>query len=76
MRYEVEPFGTVVEGGLEQILAAIRSIHSRLSAEEIERFDLQVRIRQEPGEASIERETAGFRERTAGKPEGMPGLKA
>ncbi|MGH3031332.1 MAG: thiamine-binding protein [Gaiellaceae bacterium] len=72
MRYEAEPFGTVVEGDLEQILAAIRSIHGPFSADGIERFELHVRIRQEPGGASIERETAGFRERAAGKPEGMP----
>lgn len=54
----------------------LRSIHGPLSADGIERFELHVRIGQEPGEASIERETAGFRERTAGKPEGMPGLEA
>lgn len=76
MRYEVEPFGTVVEGDLEQILAALRSIHGRFNADGIERFELHVRIRQEPGEARIERETEGFWERAAGKPEGMPGLGA
>lgn len=76
MRYEVEPFGTVVEGDLEQILATLRSIHGRFNADGIERFELHVRIRQEPGEAKIERETEGFRERAAGKPEGMPGLGA
>jgi len=76
MRYEVEPFSTVVEGDLEQILAALRSIHGRFNADGIERFELHVRIRQEPGEARIERETEGFRERAAGKPEGMPGLDA
>lgn len=75
MRYEIEPFGTVVEGDLEQILAAIRSIHGRFSAEGPERFELHVRIRQEPGDASIERETAGFRERAKGRSEGMPGLE-
>lgn len=76
MRYEVEPFGTVVEGDLEQILAAVRSIHGRLSADGIERFELHVRVRQEPGEARIERETEGFRERSKSRPEGMPGLEA
>ncbi len=78
MRYEVEPFGTVVEGDLEQILAALRAIHGRLSTEGIDRFELHVRIRQEPGEATIERETAGFRERQAGVSgiEGMPGLES
>ena len=77
LTHEVEPFGTAVEGDLEQVLAALRAIHGRLSAEGIDRFELHVRIRQEPGEATIERETAGFRERQAGVSgiEGMPGLE-
>lgn len=45
LKHEVEPFGTAVEGDLEQILAALRAIHGRLSAEGIDRFELHVRIR-------------------------------
>jgi len=78
LRHEVEPFGTAVEGDLEQILNAVRRIHGRLVGEGIDRFELQVRLRQEPGDTSIERETAGFRERGAsesGVPP-MPGLEA
>ena len=64
MRYEVEPFGTVVEGELDQILAAVRNIHGRLNADGIERFELHVRIREEPGDTRIEREMEGFPEPT------------
>jgi uncharacterized protein YqgV (UPF0045/DUF77 family) len=52
LKHEVEPFGTAVEGDLEQILAALRAIHGRLSTEGIDRFELHVRIRQEPGVTS------------------------
>jgi uncharacterized protein YqgV (UPF0045/DUF77 family) len=37
--------GTAVEGDLEQILAALRGIHGRLSTEGID-FELHVRLRQ------------------------------
>ena len=71
LRHEVEPFGTVVEGDLEQILGVVRRIHARLAENGIERFDLTVRLRQEPGEVTLEREVEGFRERSAtGLPSG------
>jgi uncharacterized protein YqgV (UPF0045/DUF77 family) len=77
LRHEVEPFGTVVDGDLEQILTAVRGIHGRFAAEGVERFELHVRLRQEPGPATIERETAGFRKRGATEPgTSIPGLEA
>jgi uncharacterized protein YqgV (UPF0045/DUF77 family) len=78
LRHEVEPFGTVVDGDLEQILTAVRGIHSRFAAEGVERFELHVRLRQEPGPATIERETAGFRERGLSGPgtAAMPGFES
>ena len=60
LRHEVEPFGTVVDGDLEQILTAVRGIHGRFAAEGVERFELHLRLRQEPGPVTIERETAGL----------------
>jgi uncharacterized protein YqgV (UPF0045/DUF77 family) len=74
LRHEVEPFGMAVEGDL---LAALRGIHGRLSTEGINRVEVHVRLRQEPGDA-IERETACFRERHAGVAgiEEVPGLQS
>ncbi len=71
------PFGTVVDGGLKQILTAVRGIHERFATEGVERFELHLRLREEPRPATIEREAAGFRER--GVTEGaaaMPGLES
>jgi uncharacterized protein YqgV (UPF0045/DUF77 family) len=77
LSHEVEPFGTVIDGDLEQILSAVRRVHARLAAEGVERFELHLRLRQEPGEMSIEGETAGFRERPDRDrlPQPMPGLE-
>lgn len=77
LKYEVGAFGTVVQGELEQILAVINGIHGRLLAEGVERFDLGVRLREEPGGASIEREKQGFGEVGGGEPglQSMPGLE-
>lgn len=73
LRYEVEPFGTVIEADLEQALSLLRAVHARLAAEGIERFELELRLRQEPRTATIESETAGFRERSAAEA-GVPPL--
>jgi uncharacterized protein YqgV (UPF0045/DUF77 family) len=73
LRYEVEPFGTVVEADLEDVLSVLRAIHARLAADGVKRFDIQLRLRQEPGTTTIERETAGFRERSVGE-RGAPPL--
>src|SRR3954447_19867059 len=65
LTHEVDAFATAVVGDLEQILSAVRSVHARLAAEAVERFELHVRLRHEPGAAQLEHETAGFRDRAA-----------
>lgn len=63
LHYRVETFGTAVEGELDDILAAVRSIHARLLREGRERFELELRLREEPAKRGIADELAGFDER-------------
>jgi hypothetical protein len=55
----------------------VRKIHGRLAEDGIERFEVHVRLRQEPGDTSLEREVEGFRERVSSTgAAGAPGLGA
>ena len=60
LRYEVGALGTSVEGELDAILEAVRSIEHRLHAEDIERALIDVRLQLEPHPETLEHQVEGI----------------
>jgi len=60
LRYEVGALGTSVEGELDEILDAVRSIERRLEAENVRRALIDLRLQIEPHPETIEHQVEGM----------------
>lgn len=77
LRYDVTATGTCVEGDLEDILAAVRAIKTKLSGEGIERAVIELRLQLEPHPETLEHQVEGIapeREHVFGNPDGSTPL--
>lgn len=65
LRYEVGALGTSVEGELDAIFEAVRSIEHRLRAEDVQRALIDVRLQLEPHPETLEHQVEGITLRRA-----------
>jgi uncharacterized protein YqgV (UPF0045/DUF77 family) len=60
LRYEVGATGTAVEGELDEILEAVRSIDAMLHERGVERAVVEVRLQFEPHPETLEHQVEGI----------------
>ncbi len=60
LRYQVEATGTSVEGALDEILAALRAIETRLRRDGVERALIELRLQLEPHRETLEHQVEGL----------------
>jgi len=60
LRYDVGALGTSVEGDLDAILDAVRSIERRLEIENVQRALIELRLQIEPHPETLEHQVAGM----------------